>query len=364
MIPYTRHYIDLKDVQSVGAAVSSGMLTQGQRVLAFENLLKQYVHSSFAVAYSSGTAALHAMLQSVCVTDKRKRVVTTPFTFVATANAILYAGLEPVFADVRADTLNLDPHKAAELVDKNTCAVLSVDYAGQAADMNELRSVCRANDLQFLSDSCHSFGADYRNQRVGSIADLTAFSFHPSKTITTGEGGAVVGIRTPIVDFLLRFRDHGRDVAGFASQIGYNYRMSDIHAALGISQLEKANLFVTQRLRIAEKYYLALAGIRNIELPVQLNDRNSSWHLYPIRVPVARREKFRDALRSRSVSSQVHYRLITEHPRFRRYFDPAVTPVALRESKRVVSIPLFPSMSVAEVQRVINAVRDSAQEVL
>lgn len=346
MIPYTRHTLTVEDVAAVVQAMASGWLTQGRLVGDFERAISVFVGTpSQVVAVNSGTSAIRAMLNL----PSGSKVIMPALTFVATAHAARWAGCEVVLADVKEDTLTLDPASVARLLPAR--AVIAVDYAGCPADYDELREVVGPNTL-LLADAAHSFGAIYKDYDVGAIpaVDATAFSFHPSKTITTGEGGAVVTRNKAVASYASRLRDHGRQ-EGLAVDLGFNLRMSEMHAALGLSQLKRADQLLSRREEIAESYAKHLHGLLVPE------NRTSSRHLYPIRVP--HRERFRKYLRDAEIDTQVHYMLVCEHPVYASCEKDGSLPVATKAAEELVSLPIFPDMTDVEVERVISIAREA-----
>lgn len=363
MIPYARHTVDTGDVAAVMAAVRSPALTQGPIVERFEKAVALAAFGASygsAVAVSSGTAALRCMLAGINA-KPGSAVVTSPLTFAATAYAIVAAGFRPVFADIGRDDLLLDPIAVDELVRRHrAAAVLAVDYAGNLCDYRSLCEFTRPNTRAYLlSDSAHAFGATRAVAPIGVHVEAAAFSFHPAKTIAAGEGGAVVTDDSAIVERARRFRNHGRLPDGSVISAGENYRMSELHAALALSQLQRLERIVRRRQEICVLYGQELAGISGLRLPYY--DNGSAFHLYPVRVPARKRDRFRAALADLGIGTQIHYRLVYEHPFYAKWRRPC--PVAERESKRLVSIPLW-CMSDTEADRVVDGVRKAARKVL
>lgn len=371
MLSYGRHWMDEDDIQAVEKALRSGWLTTGPRIGEFEEAFAEAVGARFAVAVSSGTAALHAAAFAAGI-GPGDEVVTTPMTFAASANCVRYQGGTVVFADVRKDTLNLDPAKVEPLITSRTKAIVTVDYSGQASDLDELHALAGQHRLIVIEDASHALGATYRGRRVGALAHLTTFSFYPVKHITTGEGGMVTTNDPELARRLRIFRNHGIDSDYRERQakrtwmynmvaLGYNYRLTDIQCALGLSQLTKLDGWLARRREIAARYTRAFAALPEIEPPAVLPDREPAWHLYVIRLHldrlrVGRAEIFR-ALRAENIGVNVHYIPVPWHPYYQGLgFKKGGWPVAESSYERMLSLPIFPVMTDQDVADVIGAV--------
>lgn len=373
LLPYGRQSLDEADVQAVVEVLRSDWLTTGPKVAEFEERFAAWVGAKHAVSFSSGTAALHgaAFAAGLGAGDE---AVTTPMTFCATANCILYQGANPVFADVTPDTLNLDPQQVAKKISPSTKAIFAVDYAGHPADLDALRLLAEEHGLLLIEDACHALGAEYHGKRVGSIADMTVFSFHPVKHLTTGEGGIVTTQDARLAERLRRFRNHGISSEARQRQdsgqwfyemvlLGYNYRLTDIACALGISQLGKLEANLARRREIAGQYRNAFSALHAIELPAVREGVDPAWHLFPIRIrkeelSAGRAEVFR-ALRAENLGVNVHYVPVHLHPYYRdRLGDQrGKYPAAEDAYERLISLPMFHSMTVCDVEDVIHAVQ-------
>ena len=372
LLPYGRQSLDEEDIQAVVEVLRSDWLTTGPKVAEFEERFAAWVGAKYAVSFSSGTAALHgaAFAAGLRVGDE---AVTTPMTFCATANCILYQGAQPVFADVSSDTLNLDPQEAAKKISSRTKAIFAVDYAGHPADLKALCLLAQNHGLLLIEDACHALGADHQGKRVGSIADMTVFSFHPVKHLTTGEGGMVTTQDAKLAETLRRFRNHGissearqRQDAGqwFYEMVllGYNYRLTDIACALGISQLSRLEANLARRRVIAAQYRNAFSALAAIELPAVREGVHPAWHLFPIRLrpenlSAGRADVFR-ALRAENLGVNVHYVPVHLHPYYRAQFGDqrGKYPIAEDAYERLISLPMFHSMTARDVEDVIHAV--------
>jgi len=371
-LPYGRQSVDETDIQAVVDVLRSDWLTTGPKVGEFEEAFATRVGAAHAVSFSSGTAALHAAAFAAGL-KSGDEAVTTPLTFAATANCVLYQGATPVFADVSADTLNLDPELIAKKVSSNTRAILPVDYSGHPADLAPIIEIARRHGLIVIEDACHALGAEYGGRRVGSIADMTVFSFHPVKHITTGEGGMVTTSDAKFAETLRRFRNHGissdarqRQSAGQWHYemvlLGFNYRLPDIVCALGLQQLTKLDANLARRREIAAIYTAAFREIPGVITPSVRGDVNPAWHLYPIRLDLEkltadRAQVFR-ALRAENIGVNVHYIPVHLHPYYRERFgfQGGEFPLAEDAYARLISLPMFHAMTGQDVQDVIAAV--------
>jgi UDP-4-amino-4,6-dideoxy-N-acetyl-beta-L-altrosamine transaminase len=376
-LPYGRQSLDDADIQAVVEVLKSDWLTTGPKVGEFEERFAEWVGARHAVSFSSGTAALHGAAFAAGL-GPGDEAITTPITFCATANCILYQGATPVFADVSPDTLNIDPKEVSKRVSARTKAIIAVDYAGHPAALDELGQLAKAQAPQgqsplLIEDACHALGAEYHGKRVGGIADMTVFSFHPVKHLTTGEGGMVSTNDARLAETLRRFRNHGissearqRQEAGqwFYEMVllGFNYRLTDIACALGLSQLEKLDANLARRREIAAQYGEAFRDLPAIVIPAVREDVNPAWHLYPIRLKlemlaVGRGEIFQ-ALRAENIGVNVHYIPVHQHPYYRERFNTeAGYPVADDAYERLISLPMFHSMTAQDVNDVVHALR-------
>jgi perosamine synthetase len=372
LLPYGRQSISEEDIQAVADVLRSDWLTTGPKVGEFEDALAARVGAKYAVAFSSGTAALHGASFAAGL-KPGDEAITTPLTFAATANCVLYQGARPVFADVCSDTLNLDPDRLAERITPKTRAVLPVDYAGHPADLDPILAVAERHGLTVIEDACHALGAEYHGRRTGSIAHMSVFSFHPVKHLATGEGGMVTTDRADLAESLRRFRNHG--ISSDARQrhasgqwhyemvlLGFNYRLTDIACALGLSQLKKLEANLHRRREIADRYTRAFRELPSVVAPKVRSNVNPAWHLYPIRLNPAqlsagRGQIFR-GLRAENIGVNVHYIPVHLHPYYRDQFGyvGGEYPVAEAAYEQLISLPMFHGMSDRDVEDVIAAV--------
>ena len=371
-LPYARQLIEEEDVNRVVEVLRSDWLTTGPKVEQYEEAFASWVGSKYAVAFSSGTAALHAAVFAAGI-GPGAEAITTPLTFVATANAVLYQGARPVFADIEADTLNINTRQIIKKISARTKALIPVDFAGQPADLDEINKIASRHGLVVIEDAAHSLGARYKSRKVGTLATMTVFSTHPIKHITTGEGGMVTTNHSRLVRQLRLFRNHGivgngrdrqRNGSWFYEMValGYNYRITDIQCALGLSQLSKLGSWLARRHQIAAKYNQALAGLEELQTPVVRVDRESAWHLYVIRLNFdklrAGRSKIFKALHAEKIGVNVHYIPVPWHPYYQGLkYKKGKWPVAERAYEQLISLPMFHAMTDRDVNDVIEAVR-------
>lgn len=372
LLPYGRQWINNEDINAVVRVLMGDFLTTGPTIREFEESFADKVNAKYAVAVSNGTAALHAACYAAGIREGDE-VITTPITFAASANCILYQGATPVFADIDPKTYNIDINEIEKKITPITKAIIPVDFTGQPVLLNEIMEIARKHNLIVIEDAAHSLGAAYKNQKVGSIADMTGFSLHPVKHITTGEGGLITTNSEELYNRLSLFRSHGitRDVSKMLSyegpwyyeqlELGYNYRLTDIQAALGISQLRRVDLFVERRREIAQEYNKAFAEYHELVTPFQHEDCTSSWHLYILKINtellnVGRREIF-DALRAENIGVNVHYIPVYYLPYYKGLgYTKGLCPNAEALYERIITLPMYPQMDNNDVSSVINAV--------
>lgn len=371
LLPYAHQDINDADIAAVADALRSDWLTTGPRVPAFEEALAGATGARHAVAFSSGTAALHGAMAALDL-GPGDEVLTTPMTFAATANAVLYVGAEPRFADVDPGSLLLDPAAAARAVTSRTRALAAVDYAGCPADYDALRAIADAapgGPIPIVADAAHSLGATLRGRPVGTLADLTVLSLHPAKILTTGEGGAVLTDDDDRAARLRRFRNHGiatdlaarRDWTYAMVELGYNYRLTDVMAALGTSQLTRLDQFLASRRRLAARYRAALGAHWAVDVQAINPAADPAWHLFVVQLRLDRlrvdRGAVYHALRSEGIGVNVHYIPVHRHPFYRgRYPDlEGRLPVAEAAYERLLTLPLYSAMTERDVDDVVAA---------
>lgn len=369
MIPYGRQNVSDDDVRAVTDVLRGDWLSTGPSVEAFEAALQVWTGGTPAVAVSSGTAALHTAYAAAGL-GKGDEVITPPITFVATQAALVQVGATPVFADVESDTANIDPKAVEAAVGPRTAAVVAVDYAGHPADLHALRQIADKHKLLLIEDAAHSLGSEFGERPVGSLADLTTFSFFPTKNITTGEGGAVVSPHADLLERARLFSRQGlvRDPAAFllppdgpwhqeVHQLGLNYRLSDIHAILGLSQLRKLETFRQARADIKTAYDAALGPIPAVQVPAQRSNVRPTWHLYPLRVAAELRKAVYDQLLRQGFRCQVNYLPAYRHPALSHLAKPSEFPNSERFYSQELSLPLFVGLTQSQVSAVALGVK-------
>lgn len=371
---YGHQYIDQKDIEAVVNVLQSDFLTCGPKIQELEDKLCYITGAKYAVVVSNGTAALHGACYAAGV-RAGDEVITTPMTFAASANCALYCGARPIFADICLDTYNIDPEDIKRKITDKTKAVVAVDFTGQAAQLDEIRSICRKHDLILIEDGAHSIGTKYKGIPVGSIADFTTFSFHPVKTVTGGEGGAVLTNNKAFYEKLLLFRSHGitrneswmlRESEGgwYYEQIdlGYNFRMTDMQAALINSQLDKLDYFKQRRREIVERYNEAFEKVPEIIVQREIEESETVRHLYVIQLVLEKlnttRKGIFDALEAENVCCNVHYIPVYFFPYYKKLgYERGICPNAERLYEREITLPLYYAMKDEDVQSVIEAVK-------
>ncbi|MCT2177283.1 UDP-4-amino-4,6-dideoxy-N-acetyl-beta-L-altrosamine transaminase [Brachybacterium muris] len=370
MLPYGRQSIDASDIAAVTDALNSDWLTTGPEVERFETAVAARAGVDHAVSVTSGTAALHVAYAAAGI-EPGDEVITTPLTFVATAATAALLGAKIVFADVDPATGNLDPSAVEAAVNERTRVVAGVDYAGVPVDAPALRRITSRHDLLLLEDAAHSIGSTLDGAPVGSLADLTTYSFFPTKNLTTTEGGAVVTADAELAARAVSFKNHGlvrdRAMQRYPDEgpwhqevhaFGLNYRLPDVLCALGTSQLERLDQFVARRAEIKAAYDEALGDLEGVDIPVAPQGAAPAWHLYPLRVPAERRRSIFDSLREQGIGVQVNYIPAYWHPVFEDLgYQRGMCPVAEEYYRREISLPMFPALTDSDVERVIEATR-------
>jgi len=368
LLPYSRQLIEDDDINEVIKVLKSDFITQGPMVEKFEKALAKYVGAKYCVVFSSGTAALHGAYFAAGLTQGDE-FITTPNTFAATSNAGLYLGAKPIFVDIESDSGNIDPSLIEQKITSNTKLVTAVDYSGHPADIDVIKDIAEDHSLIFIEDAAHALGAAYKGKKVGALADMTIFSFHPVKIITTGEGGAVCTNNEEFYEKLIIFRQHGiiKDKRDFLNPpdgdwyyemhvLGYNYRLTDIQCALGLSQLKKIERFLKERRKIAKRYMDDFANVKLFDLPIEKEDAKSSWHLFPIKLKdYSKKAEIFKELREKGIIVQVHYIPVYWHPYYQQLgYSKGLCPRAEEFYKRELSIPIFPGLSEEEITYIEN----------
>lgn len=371
-LPYGKQWLTETDIEEVVKVLKSDYLTTGPAIASFEKAIAKFVGAKYAVAFSSGTAALHGASYAAGI-GSGDEVITTPMTFAASANCVLYTNGTPVFADIDPKTYNLDPDKVKAKINARTKAIIPVHFTGQPADMEAIWELARQHNLIVIEDAAHALGARFQGKQIGGQSDMTMFSFHPVKHITTGEGGVITTNRQDLYEKLILFRSHGitrqpekmRNHEGpwyyEMMDLGFNYRMTDIQAALGLSQLDKLNEFLKRRKEIAAQYNAVFREMRGLTVPHQSSDTESSWHLYVLRFDEnsfrAGRRVLYEALQAENIGVNVHYIPVYYHPYYQQLgYNKGICPLAEQLYEEIITLPLFPAMTDKDVQDVIRAV--------
>lgn len=373
MIPYGRQTIEEDDIQAVVDVLRGDYLTTGPKIAEFEKMVADYVGAKYAVAISNGTSALHAACYAAGI-GPGDEVITTPLTFAASANCVLYCGGTPVFADVDERTYNIDPEDIRRKITDKTKAIIAVHLAGQPCEMDKIHQIAREYSLLVIEDGAHALGSEYNGKKIGTLSDMTTFSFHPVKPITTGEGGMIVTDNEELYQKMILFRSHGitRDESLLTRnegpwyyqqlELGYNYRITDIQCALGCSQMKKLNCFLERRRQLAKRYDEAFAGCANIVIPYQMPDAASGWHLYIIQVKNRDRREVFERLRNEGIGVNVHYIPVYMHPYYQEHgYSKVHCPRAEEIYARMISLPLYPGLTEEQQDEVIAKVLESVQ---
>ncbi|MFC1510867.1 UDP-4-amino-4,6-dideoxy-N-acetyl-beta-L-altrosamine transaminase [Candidatus Margulisiibacteriota bacterium] len=375
-VPYATQWIDKDDVEAVSKALNSDYLTQGPRVAELENRLANYCGAKYAVALNSGTSALHAACFASEI-GKGDEVITSPITFVASANCVLYCGGKPVFADINEDTINIDPDEISKKITKKTRALIPVHFAGYPAALKEMRNIAKKHNLLVIEDACHALGAEYESKKIGAgqYSDMVVLSFHAVKHITTGEGGMVLTNDDSLYRKLLLFRSHGitRQLDQLRSRnegawyyemqaLGFNYRITDIQCALGLNQLKKLSRFIRRRKEIVSEYDEAFSRFEELKLLPNRTYVGSAHHLYVLQFKQERlkttRKRIFEEYRNRGIGVNVHYIPVYAHPYYKKLgYRKGLCPKAEKYYQEAITLPLFPKMTNADVKKVIKTTK-------
>ncbi|WP_421925795.1 UDP-4-amino-4,6-dideoxy-N-acetyl-beta-L-altrosamine transaminase [Lysinibacillus capsici] len=367
-LSYGRQLIDEDDIQIVIETLRSPFLTQGPKIQQFEQAIANYVGAQYAVAFCNGTAALHAACYAADISEGDE-VITSPITFAASANCVRYMGGTVVFADIDANTYNINPEEIRKKITQNTKAIIPVDFTGQPADMDIIMDIAREHNLVVIEDGAHSLGAEYKGKKVGTQADMTMFSFHPVKPITTAEGGIIVTNNKEYYRKLQLFRSHGIEQTDFSAEqggwyyemtdLGYNYRMTDLQAALGLSQMKKIDTFIQQRREIAAFYTETFQGIEGIIVPQQLKGTNSGWHLYMLQLEGISRKFVFEQMRFFNIGVHVHYIPVYWHPYYQQLgYERGICPIAEKWYEKALTLPIHPKITVEDLSIIVSNIKE------
>ncbi|MFJ7735963.1 UDP-4-amino-4,6-dideoxy-N-acetyl-beta-L-altrosamine transaminase [Lysinibacillus sp. NPDC097287] len=363
-ISYGCQNLDEEDIQAVIETLRSPFLTQGPKIAEFEQVVANYVGAKYAVAFCNGTAALHGACYAAGI-GEGDEVITSPITFAASANCVRYQGGTVVFADIDPVTYNISPTEIEKKFTSKTKAIISVDFTGQPVDIDAIMKIARKNNLVVIEDGAHSLGAEYKGHKVGSQADMTMFSFHPVKPVTTAEGGIIVTNNKDYYKKLLQFRSHGIEATDYAAEqggwyyemvdLGYNYRMTDMQAALGVSQLKKIDDFIARRRKIAKIYDESFAEVSGIKTPAQLSETASGWHLYIVQLEGVDRKKVFEAMREANIGVHVHYIPVYWHSYYEELgYEKGLCPVAEAWYEKALTLPLHPGLTDEQVSYIVE----------
>jgi len=379
LVPFHRPLIEEDEVAAVAEVVRSGWLTMGPRTMEFEKAFAKYIGAEYAVAVSSCTAALHLALEAIGLKAGDEVLLPTT-TFTATAEVVVYFGARPVLVDIDPETMNMDPEDARGRVTSRTRVIIPVHFAGQPCEMSEIFELAAAHDIKVIEDAAHAFPASYQSQLIGTLGEITAFSFYVTKPLCTGEGGMITTDVGGLAERMRLMRLHGTSSDAWKRytaegnwyyqvlEAGFKYNMTDVQAALGLVQLGKANRCLAARRRIAEQYSEAFQGLENLEIPLVRPHRESAWHLYVLRIRpnllLINRDTFIREMAERGIGTSVHFIPLHMHPYYQKAFGYKIGdfPKAEYEYQRCISLPIYPGMSQHDVEQVISSVVKTARK--
>lgn len=362
-VPIAKPIIGEREIENVVEVLKSGMIAQGPKVAEFEDKFANWVGAKYGIATNSGTAALHVALLAADI-GPGDEVITTPFTFIASGNAIVYTGATPVFADIDLDTYNIDPLTIEDLITERTKAILPVQLYGQSADMDKIREIAEKHDLLVIEDAAQAHGAMYKDEKVGSMGDMACFSFYPTKNMTTSEGGMITTNSKELADRAKMFRDHGSNIKYTHDEIGYNFRMTDIGAAIGLAQLEVIDDFNNKRIENAEYLNDGLKDVDGVITPYSPKERKHVYHQYTIRVDKGDRDKWVELLTEKGIGTGIHYPIpLYNQPIFKKLGFEGSSPIAEKAADNVISLPVHPSLTKEDLDSIIEAVKEVSDEI-
>lgn len=362
MIPIANPIIEDEEIQEVVKVLKSGFIAQGPKVAEFEEKFADYVGTKYAVAVSSGTTALHLALLAAGV-GEGDEVITTPFSFAATGNSVLYTGAKPVFVDINPQTYNIDPKKIEEAITSKTKAILPVHLYGQPADMGPISQIASENNLVVIEDAAQAHGATYHGEMVGNLGDMACFSFYPTKNMTTSEGGIVTTNNKEMADKIRILRAHGEKERYQHSVLGYNFRMTDIAAAIGLAQLKKLDKFNQKRIENAAYLSEHISEIDGIKAPYIMNEVKHVFHQYTIRVEKGSRDDWITFINENGVGTGIHYPIpIYKQELYQNLGFNDKCPEAEKAALEVLSIPVHPSLKVEDLEKIVQVLEDASMK--
>lgn len=359
-VPIAKPIIGEEEIENVVEVLKSGMIAQGPKVMEFEEKFANWIGAKYGIATNSGTSALHVALLA-CGIGEGDEVITTPFTFIASGNAIVYTGATPVFADIDLDTYTIDPDSIENLITDKTKAILPVQLYGQAADMDKIREIAEKHDLKIIEDAAQAHGAEYNGEKVGTLGDMACFSFYPTKNMTTSEGGMITTNDEELAKKAQMFRAHGASERYHHDEIGYNFRMTDIAAAIGLAQLNVIDEFNNKRISNANYLNEQLKDVEGIVTPKSPDNYKHVYHQYTIRVEKGNRDDWVEFLTNKGIGTGIHYPIpLYNQPIYKKLGIEGDCPLAEKAADNVISLPVHPSLTKEDLDLVVDAVKEAS----
>lgn len=359
-VPIAKPIIGEEEIENVVEVLKSGMIAQGPKVMEFEEKFANWIGAKYGIATNSGTSALHVALLA-CGIGEGDEVITTPFTFIASGNAIVYTGATPVFADIDLDTYTIDPDKIEDLITDKTKAILPVQLYGQAADMDKIREIAEKHDLKIIEDAAQAHGAEYNGEKVGTLGDMACFSFYPTKNMTTSEGGMITTDDEELAKKAQMFRAHGASERYHHDEIGYNFRMTDIAAAIGLAQLKVIDEFNDKRISNANYLNEQLKDVEGIVTPKSPDNYKHVYHQYTILVEKGNRDEWVEFLTNNGIGTGIHYPIpLYNQPIYKKLGIEGDCPLAEKAADNVISLPVHPSLTKEDLDLVVDAVKEAS----
>ena len=359
-VPIAKPIIGEEEIENVVEVLKSGMIAQGPKVMEFEEKFANWIGAKYGIATNSGTSALHVALLA-CGIGEGDEVITTPFTFIASGNAIVYTGATPVFADIDLDTYTIDPDSIEDLITDKTKAILPVQLYGQAADMDKIREIAEKHDLKIIEDAAQAHGAEYNGEKVGTLGDMACFSFYPTKNMTTSEGGMITTDDEELAKKAQMFRAHGASERYHHDEIGYNFRMTDIAAAIGLAQLNVIDEFNNKRINNANYLNEQLKDVEGIVSPKSPDNYKHVYHQYTILVEKGNRDDWVEFLTNKGIGTGIHYPIpLYNQPIYKKLGIEGDCPLAEKAADNVISLPVHPSLTKEDLDLVVDAVKEAS----